>query len=135
MLERSIGLVPHDVAFRTGLPLSTEVMRIARLRFASGEVFSFERVTVPVAAVGADYDGSGSLYARMGERGSRPARILQSLQAVTATPDMATTLGLAPGAALLEITQVGYAGNGQAVEDSIGWYRGDRYRYVGEIVG
>jgi GntR family transcriptional regulator len=135
VLERFVGPVPPEVAFRTGLPLATEVMRIARLRYAGGEIFSYERATVPLSVVGAEYDGSGSLYARMAERGMRPRRILQSLQAVAANPEMARTLGLDPGAALLEITQVGYAANGQAVEDSIGWYRGDRYRYVGEITG
>jgi GntR family transcriptional regulator len=135
VLERVIGPVPPEIAFRTGLPLATPVMRIARLRYAGGEIFSYEHATVPLSVVGADYDGTGSLYARMAERGLRPRRILQSLQAVAANTDLAAKLGLDPGAALLEITQVGYAEGGQAVEDSIGWYRGDRYRYVGEITG
>lgn len=135
VLERRIEPANAETAFRTGLPLGERVMKLARLRYAGGEVFSFERVTVPVSAVGETYDGTQSLYSRMDERGLRPRRILQSLRAMEATADLAAKLDIAVGAALLEITQVGYAGNGQAVEDAIGWYRGDRFQYVGEITG
>jgi GntR family transcriptional regulator len=135
VLDRTIGPASSDISFRTGLPLGTSVMKLSRLRFAAGEVFSFERVTVPLSAVGEDYDGISSLYARMDERGLRPKRILQNLRAVEATKDLASKLETATGAALLEISQVGYAANGQAVEDALGWYRGDRFQYVGEITG
>jgi GntR family transcriptional regulator len=135
VLERKIGPATPEIAIRTGLPLGTRIMTVARLRYASDEVLSFERVNVPLDVVGADYDGTTSLYSRMDERGLRPKRILQSLRAVEASPDLADKLEIAEGAALLEITQVGYAADGQAVEDAIGWYRGDRYKYVGEIVG
>ena len=46
---------------------------------------------------------------------------------------IATLLGIRTGAAVFEISQLGYSETGRAVEDSIGWYRGDRYKYVGEI--
>lgn len=135
VVERTIGPVPSEVAFRTGLPLGTPVMTLARQRLADDEVMSFERSVVPLAVVGEDFDGTGSLYDRMGERGLRPARILQSLVAVAASPSVAEMLEVSAGAAVLEIAQVGYGPGGAAVEDFIGWYRGDRYRYVGEIVG
>ena len=135
VLECSIVPVDPDAAFRTGLPLGTPVLRLVRLRLAGGEALSFERAIVPVAAVGADYDGSGSLYERMDAQGSRPRRILQSLKAVEATDEIAFELGIRPGAAVLEITQLGYGEDGTVVEDAISWYRGDRYKYVGEIRG
>lgn len=130
-----IGPVPPETAFRTGLPLGTPTMTLARLRQAGGETLSYERSIVPVSSVGEDYDGSGSLYARMDAVASRPRRILQSLKAVEADPETAELIGIRPGAAVLEIARVGYDANGLAVEDAISWYRGDRYQYVGEIFG
>lgn len=135
VLERSIAPVSAELAFRTGLPLGTPVMTLIRLRLAGAEALSYERAVVPVSAVGEDYDGSGSLYERMDERAARPRRILQALQATEAGAEIAEPLGIRVGAAVLEIDQVGYDAGGNAVEDAISWYRGDRYKYVGEIKG
>ena len=133
VLERSIGPTTADAAFRTGWPLGTPIMTLVRLRMAGGEAFAYERVTVPVDVVGEEYDGSGSLYERMDCRDTRPRRMLQSLKAVEATAVIASLLGIRTGAAVFEISQLGYGDTGRVVEDSIGWYRGDRYKYVGEI--
>ena len=135
VLERSIGPVSAESAFRTGLPLGTPVMTLERLRLAGGEALSYERAVVPVSTVGEDYDGAGSLYERMDERDARPRRILQALQATEASAEIAKPLGIRAGAAVLEISQVGYDASGNAVEDAVSWYRGDRYKYVGEIKG
>ncbi|WP_421726517.1 GntR family transcriptional regulator [Bauldia sp.] len=135
VLELAIGPVPSDTAFRTGLPLDTLTLALVRLRCAGGEALSYERAVVPVACVGDDYDGSGSLYERMDEKGARPRRVLQQLEAVGASDEIAELLDIGAGAAVLKIAQVGYGADGTAVEDAVSWYRGDRYRYVGEIRG
>jgi len=135
VLECCIGPVSPDAAFRTGLPLGVAMMTLVRLRYAGDEPIAYERSAVPVDAVGAEYDGSGSLYERMDARGARPRRVLQSLQATGATEEIAHHLGIPVGAAVLEITQLGYGASGTLVEDAVSWYRGDRYKYVGEIRG
>ncbi|MFN0192582.1 MAG: GntR family transcriptional regulator [Aestuariivirga sp.] len=135
VLERLIGPASSEVSFRTGLPLGTPMMHLMRLRFSDGEVFSLERISTPLESVDPEYDGSSSFYERLDLRGLRPVRILQNLRAVEADADVAAKLEIRTGAALLEIRQVGYASTGQAVEDAIGWYRADRYQYVGEITG
>lgn len=129
------GPVPADVAMRTGMPLGTPVITLTRLRRADGEALSHEVVTVPVWAVGADWRGAGSLYDRMDARGTRPRRMLQTLQAVPVEPEIAAHLGIAAGAPVLRIAQIGYGADGRAVEDALTIYRGDRYTYVGELVG
>lgn len=133
VMDRSIAPADADAAFRTGWQLGTPMMTLVRLRMAGDEAFAYERVTVPIDVVGEDYDGSGSLYERMDSRKSRPCRILQSLKAVEANAVIASLLGIRGGAAAFEISQLGYSETGCVVEDSIGWYRGDRYKYVGEI--
>lgn len=135
VLTRAIAAVGPDVALRTGMPLGTQVMTLVRLRRANGEALSYETVMVPVWVVGADYDGTGSLYDRMDAQGTRPRRVLQTLEAVAAPVDIAGLLGLPPGAPTLRIAQVGYGATGLVVEDAVSWYRGDRYKYVGELEG
>ena len=135
VLQCSIAPLSPDDAFRTGLPLGTPMMTLVRLRMAGGEALSYERAIVPVDAVGPSYDGTGSLYERMDAHNARPRRILQSLQAIEAPADIAGHLGIRDGAAVLEVTQLGYGENGTVVEDAVSWYRGDRYKYVGEIRG
>lgn len=71
----------------------------------------------------------------MHRQSSRDNAILQALQATEASAEVAEPLGIRVGAAVLEIGQVGYDAAGNAVEDAISWYRGDRYKYVGEIKG
>ena len=135
VLECSIGRIGADAAFRTGLPLGSPILTLVRLRLAGGEAIALERAVVPVEAVGADYDGSGSLYERMDARNARPHRVLQSLSATEADEALAAHLGIRPGAAVLEVALLGYGLTGTVVEDAMTWYRGDRYKYVGEIRG
>jgi GntR family transcriptional regulator len=135
VLERTVGPVTSDSAVRTGMPLGTRVLRLVRLRRANDEALSYEEAVVPLWAVGSDYDGQGSLYDRMESFGMRPRRMLQTLEAVAAPEPIAALLGIEAGAPTLRIAQVGYCAEGQAVEDAVSWYRGDRYKYVGELEG
>lgn len=135
ILSLTAGPAGADTALRTGMPLGSEVLTLVRLRRANGEALSYESVTVPLWAVGADFDGKGSLYDRMDAFGTRPKRMLQSLEAVAAPADIAALLGIENGAPVLRIAQVGYGADGKAVEDAVSFYRGDRYKYVGELEG
>jgi GntR family transcriptional regulator len=135
ILSLSLAPASPDIALRSGMPLGSDVLTLIRLRRADGEAMSYERVTVPLWAVGADFDGQGSLYDRMEARGTRPRRMVQVLEAVAAPADIAAHLGVSDGAPVLRIGQVGYAADNRPVEDATSWYRGDRYKYVGEVEG
>ena len=135
VLNCRVGPVSVDMAFRTGVALGTEMLTLERLRSAGSEVLSYERATVPIDTVGPDYDGTTSLYERMETRAARPVRILQSLEAKDAPEAIADLLNITIGTAVLKIDQIGYGPAGGVVEDAVTWYRGDRYRYVGEIKG
>ncbi|MCX7299461.1 MAG: GntR family transcriptional regulator [Rhodobacterales bacterium] len=135
ILECRTGPVSGESAIHTGMPLGTPVLTLVRLRRADGEAMSFETAIVPLWAVGEGYDGTGSLYDRMDAHNARPRRILQTLEAVAAIEEIADLLGIPYNAPVLRIGQVGYDASGKAVEDAVSWYRGDRYKYVGEIEG
>jgi GntR family transcriptional regulator len=131
--ELRVMPVPPDISFRTGLPFGTQVMVLTRLRQVGDDVMGLDRSIFPLQAVGADYDGTGSLYARMDEMGGRPRRIMQSLKATEAPADIAEHLGIRLGAAVLAIHRIGYSAAGNVLEDVMSWYRGDRYEYIAEI--
>ena len=135
ILELKVMPVPPDISFRTGLPFGTQVMVLTRLRQVGDDVMGLDRSIFPLQAVGADYDGTGSLYARMDAMGGRrPRRIMQSLKAAEAPADIAQHLGIRPGAAVLAIHRIGYGAAGNVLEDALSWYRGDRYEYIAEIM-
>jgi GntR family transcriptional regulator len=133
ILELKVMPVPPDISFRTGLPFGTQMMMLTRLRQVDDDVMGLDRSIFPLQAVGADYDGTGSLYARMDAKGGRPRRIIQSLKATEAPAEIAEHLGIRPGAAVLAIHRIGYAAAGNVIEDAMSWYRGDRYEYIAEI--
>jgi GntR family transcriptional regulator len=109
-------------------------MVLTRLRQVDDDIMGLDRSIFPLQAVGADYDGTGSLYARMDAMGGRPRRIMQSLKATEAPADIAAHLGIRSGAAVLAIHRIGYAAAGNVLEDALSWYRGDRYEYIAEIM-
>ena len=70
---------------------------------ADDEGLSSERASVPPVGVGADLDGTGSLYERLAQKGLRLTRILQAPSAVSAPAAISSHLGIAPGAGVLEM--------------------------------
>jgi len=127
ILELRVMPVPPDISFRTGLPVGTQMMMLAR------QLMGLDRSIFPLQAVGADYDGTGSLYARMDAKGGRPRRFMQSLKATEAPAEIAEQLGVRPGAAVLAIHHIGYAAAGNVIEVAMSSYRDDRYEYIAKI--
>ncbi|WP_120498624.1 GntR family transcriptional regulator [Kiloniella sp. EL199] len=133
VLERTIQTVPYDTALRSGLPLETETMLLRRLRLAGDEALSYEYVVIPISYIDRNYDGKTSLFEHLDAQSSRPKRILQSLMAIEACDEISSHLGIPLRSAVLRISQTGYDEAGSVIMDAISWYRGDRYKYVGEI--
>ena len=94
---RLIGPVSPDMAFRTGLLLTTDVTSLSRQRLADDEGLSIERVSVPLMTVGADFDGTGLLYEQLAKNGLRPTPVLQKLSAVSAPASIGLHLAISRG--------------------------------------
>lgn len=60
-------------------------------------------------------------------------RASQRFRAVNASADVAQWLGLAPGAALLVITRIGYGADRRAIEATETYCRDDYYDFVAEL--
>lgn len=131
-LSRNQGAVTPEESLTLGLSPGTAVYRFSRIRYADGLPMALEYSTVPAAFLSAPEAVDTSLYRALAEAGYRPNRALQRLRAVLFTPDQAGLLGISAGAAGLLIERRAFH-NGQAVEVTQSYYRGDAYDFVAEL--
>ena len=116
-----------------GLSPGSPVLRFHRIRFADDVAMALEYSSVPSQYLGSEDAVDTSLYAALEKTGSRPVRALQRLRAVLYTPEQAALLGIEANAPGLLIERRGFLADGQAVEFTQSYYRGDSYDFVAEL--
>ena len=131
-LSRSEGTVTPEEALTLGLSPGTGVYRFNRIRYADGLPMALEYSTVPAACLPSLDSVEASLYRALSDNGHRPNRALQRLRAVLFDAEQAQLLGTADSAAGLLIERRAFH-NGQAVEVTKSYYRGDAYDFVAEL--
>jgi GntR family transcriptional regulator len=99
------------------------VIEIQRVRLADGSPISLELAQFPADAF------PGLLERQLG------ARAEERIEAVNATPDEASLLGIKPKSALLLITRIAYDQHGTPCEFSRDLFRGDRTRLAVTVQG
>lgn len=149
---RKRGLVPSArtsrVDFETALPevlsrLGVEderVVVIERLLLADDEPMAFQQTFLPTWVLGegemfsaADLD-TKSLYDLLEDRtASRPERAEETIEATSASEDLARTLDVEVGSPLLKARRLCFDRSHRPVEFVDIWYRADRYRYGVEL--
>jgi GntR family transcriptional regulator len=132
-LSKANGTVSPEESLMLGLSPGSPVYRFDRIRFADGAPMALERSTVPGYCLPTLEAVGDSLYTALEKAGSRPMRALQRLRAVLFTAEQAELLGVRVGDAGLLIERRGFSKNGQPVEITRSWYRGDAYDFVAEL--
>ncbi|SAK40522.1 GntR family transcriptional regulator [Caballeronia hypogeia] len=132
-LDRGVRAANRDESVRLGLPPGAAVASLRRLRRADGIVMAVEHSALPVAVVPEPLAIGASLYRYLEERGSSVVRALQHFRAVNAGAEIARLMGVAPRAALLVITRVGYSADQRAIELTDTYCRDDYYDFVAEL--
>ena len=132
-LSRSKGTVTPEECLILGLSPGSAVYRFDRIRYADGAPMALEHSTVPGYCLPSLEMVGDSLYAGLEKAGARPMRALQRLRAVLFNAEQASLLGIQPGDAGLLIERRGFLRNGQPVEITRSWYRGDAYDFVAEL--
>ncbi|BAN21976.1 transcriptional regulator GntR family [Caballeronia insecticola] len=132
-LDRGLRAANRDETVRLGLSPGAAVASLRRLRRADGIVMAVEHSTLPVAVVPDPLAIGASLYRYLEERGLAVVRALQHFRAVNAGVDVARLMGVAPRAALLVITRVGYSADHRAIELTDTYCRDDYYDFVAEL--
>ncbi|BCQ22107.1 UTRA domain-containing protein [Caballeronia sp. NK8] len=132
-LDRGLRAANRDESVRLGLLPGAAVASLRRLRRADGIVMAVEQSTLPVAVVPDPLAIGASLYRYLEERGSSVVRALQHFRAVNAGAEVARLMGVAPRAALLVITRIGYCADQRAIELTDTYCRDDYYDFVAEL--
>ncbi|BBY26450.1 GntR family transcriptional regulator [Mycolicibacterium sediminis] len=136
----STRITAPDRATQHALNLTAEdfVVEIQRVRLADGSPISLELAQFPADAFPGllEQQLGGSIYEMLESRyGLVTARADERIEAVNATPEEATLLGIKPKSALLLITRVTYDQNETPCEFSRDLFRGDRTRLAVTVQG
>ena len=132
-LKRSQGSVTPEEALALRLSPGAPVYRFHRLRFADDVPMCLEYATVSGACLPKLESVHSSLYEALEKAGNRPVRALQRLRALLLSGEQAKLLHAREGDAGLLVERVGFLRNGDAVEFTQSWFRGDTYDFVAEL--
>jgi GntR family transcriptional regulator len=132
-LRRSAGAVTPEEAMVLGVSPGSPVLRFHRIRYADDVPMALEYSSIPSQYLASENAVETSLYAALEKTGSRPVRALQRLRAILFTAEQAELLGIEAGAPGLLIERRGFLRDGQAVEFTRSYYRGDSYDFVAEL--
>jgi GntR family transcriptional regulator len=116
-----------------GLGAGTQVARLDRVRRSDGVPLAIERAALSADLLPDPGSVGASLYALLETRGLRPVRAVQRISAATIGARDADLLGVAEGAAGLQIERLGYLPSGRVVEFTRSLYRGDAYDFTVEL--
>ena len=132
-MKRSQGTVTPEEALALRLSPGSPVYRFHRIRFADDAPMSLEYTTISAPALPGIESVHSSLYDALEKAGNRPVRALQRLRALILNAEQAKLLRAREGDAGLLVERIGYLRNGEAIEFSQSYYRGDTYDFVAEL--
>ncbi len=133
ILDRSSGPASPKESMALGLSPGDPVSRLQRLRLAGGVPMAIEHAVVPARFLPDPHLVKNSLYAALSTLGHAPRRALQRLHAVLLNAEQAALLHVTPASAALYIERRSFLENGDPVEFTSSYYRGDAYDFVAEL--
>jgi GntR family transcriptional regulator len=130
VLEAALVRAPLNVARALGLAPGSQVVFMRRLRIVGGNPAAIHLSYLPgrLSAL-LDLDLTGSLSDLMGAIGARVERSEDRVEAVAATGEDASLLGVRGGAPLIFIRGTAFSGTGEPVRYSEALYPGDRWTF------
>lgn len=138
VVERVEMLATTHLAQVLGLGPGDRVYKVVRVRSVAGVPVVLETSFLPEAIVPGllDEDLERSSIYRLMERlhGARPVRATQTFEPIAAAAAEAALLDLTVGSPLMLVERTAWDGRGRAVEHARDLYRGDRSRFVAELV-
>jgi GntR family transcriptional regulator len=126
-------LIEHEaeVAARLGLPATSVLVKIERLRLTAEEPFALETCYLPASEYSELINaplGRTSLFGMLEHNyGVELAYADEEVDATAAESNVAELLGVPRGASVLRIRQVIYSTKGKATIYAVGFYRSERH--------
>lgn len=133
ILLRGLFSPSSEESLALGVPFSTRIARVDRLRLADGTPIAIERSSLPADILPDPEAVETSLYDILRQVGQAPTRAIQRITAINAPAHEARLLNLPEGAAVLRVDRTGYLPSGRPVEYTQGLYRSDIYDFVAEL--
>ena len=109
------------------------VHRLNRVRYLVNEPLLYEIAVIPASIISISSALDNSLYELLESKNMNPVTAKQNIHAIVADDNLADKLEVNPGSAILFVERRGKDANGQVVEYTQSYYRGDRYDYVVEL--
>lgn len=132
VLRQATGEAPVEAISHLRLTPQQPVLHLSRIRLIEGEPVAYMENYVPLhLAPGleqADFTHRGLFATLEQEYGLQLAHGHRTFEALAASEAIAVHLGVVPGAPVFYIEQVVYLADGQPVEYSEVWLRGNRFR-------
>lgn len=123
--------VPDMIAQRLDLTPGTEVLRLKRLRLVDARPVAVHDAYVNRTDITRDeVEQYGSLYRVLEFKGVEMLEGDETLEAVTADPQLAVLLDTRPGAPILKATRLTWDRSRTPLEHVVALYRADFYRYT-----
>ncbi|MHB1540693.1 MAG: GntR family transcriptional regulator [Steroidobacteraceae bacterium] len=132
-LRKSAGSVTPEEALTLRSSPGTPVFRFQRIRFADEAPMCVEYSTVLASCLPSIEAVKTSLYEALELAGNRPVRALQRLRAILFSAEQAKLLQIHERDAGLLVERVGFLKDGQAMEFTQSYFRGDIYDFVAEL--
>jgi GntR family transcriptional regulator len=132
-IMKSYAMPTDDEAVMLGIPATTEVARLGRVRLSGGEPLAIEHAVVPKELLPPLEELGESLYEALDKLGNRPVTGTQRIRASLASPTEAGILSVRHNAEILRIERLTRLADGTPVELTRSAYRGDRYDFVTEL--
>ncbi|MEC7596409.1 MAG: GntR family transcriptional regulator [Pseudomonadota bacterium] len=130
---REEGKASAKEALILNLSESDFVHRLNRVRYLVNEPLLYEIAVIPASIISIKSAIDNSLYELLESKNVNPVKAKQNIHAIVADDNLADKLEIAPGSAVLFVERRGKDANGQVVEYTQSYYRGDRYDYVVEL--
>ena len=130
VLSVNVEPLGAEDALALGLPASSEVLRVKRMRSADGEPIGLNTITIAPAFSRdlAELDYTGSFYEGVAQRlGCGVGEASQTVEAVDGGDGVAALLKVPATRPLLRVTRVTYLSDGRLLGLTRSLYRGDRY--------
>jgi GntR family transcriptional regulator len=133
VVKAGLDAADDKAASELGLEPGALVVSLVRLRLADGSPISVEHASFPADRFPGllELPLGGSMYELLEEHyGALPGEAVERIEVVPASPDEASILGVAPGAALLSIMRTTVDDDGSPIEYSHDLFRAERTRIV-----
>jgi len=129
-ISKSAIACPADIARQLQVPVNSQVFLFKRIRYVDKEAVSLDESYIPAELIDNPEDIGISLYDYLRAHGIVPAKTQSRVTTRMPDPALQQQITLSAAIPVLVIKQLALSADGQPVEYSISYCRGDMYAFI-----